>query len=139
MNFTPLKEQTYMYIDGYKIVEAVYSSPIAPKPFEFGSPSQTVSTASAPKLVCKQKNKPPKKNNRNIISNINPCNKENIKKRKTLSDALIATPNKLSPEELAAAQLNAQNVQQDISPLAEILNENGFMHQPQPNNIFDEI
>jgi hypothetical protein len=137
MDCTPSKEEkTYMRIDGYEIVEEVYSSP---KPFEFGSPSQTVSTESAPKLVYKQKNKPPKKNNRNVISNINPCNKENIKKRKILSDALTATPNKPSPEQLAAAQLNAQNAQQDISPLAERLNENGFMHQPQPNNIFDNI
>jgi hypothetical protein len=143
------KKRGYLSVDGYRIVKNDLYSPIAPKQFELpGSPdplNQIMAANAAPKLNYKNKNKPQSPlipNNKQVVHDTDRENTENKKQRQALAKELTRTPNKPLPEQLAAAQLNAQNAQQDISPLAERLNDenNDFvMNQPQPNNIFDNI
>ena len=150
-NHTPRDKKRFYYINGYKIVKIDAHSPIAPKPFELpGSPdplNQIMAANVAPKLNYKKSSKSQSQsplvfNKEQVIHDTDRENVENKRQRQALSEELTTTPGKLSPEQLAAAQLNAQNAQQDISPLAERLNDenNGFvMNQPQQNNIFDDI
>lgn len=147
MAFTPPRTaNNTMKIDGYTIV--IESPPIATTitpPIattnSFGSPSnhQIVPKLVQPALNYKNKNKnkpPLKPNNTKIISNINPNNKENIKKRQHLATALNILPGTQSPEDIAAAKLDAQNAQPNKTPKKR---RGDFIHQPQQNNIFDDI
>jgi len=139
-----------MYIVESQIVQTDSPPSIVNKQFEFESPglprspelpgspgsSNQIIAKSPPKLNYKNQNKPLPPlvpNNKKVIDDTDRENEENKNKRRLLVDKLNILPGAQTPEELAAAQLDAQNAQPNRTPKKIMEN---FIQQPDDNDLY---